>query len=253
MDPLSALAIAAAVVQFADIGAKLVNKAWKAYTTPDNDEEKDKDQLAQATRELSFLINGIEDASTSLPSPEIATPAQSKLLQICSECYDVATEFSHIVDRIRTHLDEKTRSSSKARRSKGPRQAEQAGSKIGSQGLSAFRPWKGSEKNDLHRIIDTMHQRLEKMRRCIIDSVVLCLWEDSKRTKQWELHFSKQLDALTGLIGRVDETTKGIRQEKQQETLTMDEEDFDTQHRQRTEFFVMILNISYRGQGSAYL
>ncbi|OIW34319.1 hypothetical protein CONLIGDRAFT_709693 [Coniochaeta ligniaria NRRL 30616] len=240
MDPFSALAIAAAVVQFADIGAKLVNKAWLAYrtTTPDNEEEKFKDQLAQVTRELSFLINGIEDASTTLPSPEIATPAQAQLLQICSECYDVATEFSHVIDRIRNRLDEKTRSASKARASKGTRQAEQAGSKIGSRGLSAFRPWKGSdpEKDNLSRVTSKMHQRLQYMRHRVFDSVVLCLWEDSKRTKQWELHFSKQLDALTGLIGRVDETTRRIRQEKEQQTLTMDEEDFDTQHMQRTEF-----------------
>jgi hypothetical protein len=165
MDPLSALAIAAAVVQFVDIGAKLVNKAWKVYTTPDKKEEKDKNQLAQATRELSFLINGIEEASTTLPSPETASPAQSQLRRICSECYSVATEFSHIVDRIRTHIDEETRSASKARPSKGARQSGQTGSKTGSLGLSAFRPWKGSEKeDDLHGVIPEMLRRLEDMR-----------------------------------------------------------------------------------------
>ncbi|GAB1318351.1 hypothetical protein MFIFM68171_08561 [Madurella fahalii] len=46
------------------------------------------------------------------------------------------------------------------------------------------------------------------MRRKVVDSVKFCLWQDSKWIKQWEPHFSRQLDAVLRLLEQVETMTE---------------------------------------------
>ncbi|UKZ65944.1 uncharacterized protein TrAtP1_007132 [Trichoderma atroviride] len=52
--------------------------------------------------------------------------------------------------------------------------------------------------------VEKIKSQLEPLRRNIMDAILLSLWDDSKRTEQWELHFSNQLDKLIELLGSAE-------------------------------------------------
>ncbi|RSL44255.1 hypothetical protein CEP53_011316 [Fusarium sp. AF-6] len=55
------------------------------------------------------------------------------------------------------------------------------------------------------------HKKIEKQRDVIrsqaIGSILLCLWEDCKRTKKWEVHLGTQLNTVIGLLENIEKQT----------------------------------------------
>ncbi|KAM6478608.1 hypothetical protein HDV62DRAFT_370833 [Trichoderma sp. SZMC 28011] len=77
---------------------------------------------------------------------------------------------------------------------------------------------------------DRITKRLESLKREAMDFIFLSLWDDSKRTKQWELHFSSQMDKLIEYLESPEKIPRTKSQEDHMQqsgmaiSLTEDEE-----------------------------
>ena len=89
MDPLSALAIAAAVIQFADFGGRMLAKGWGKAKQLSAARDED---FASLTQQLSSLTVSLHNALEGLPSGGTVTPAQADLGRACATCDDICNE-----------------------------------------------------------------------------------------------------------------------------------------------------------------
>ena len=74
MEPLSALFVAAAVVQFVDFGSKIIASTFKIYE-PSALQEKGSDSIRVITGRLMFLNDELKRSATFLP---LSTEQRSK-------------------------------------------------------------------------------------------------------------------------------------------------------------------------------
>ncbi|CAJ2504284.1 Uu.00g116780.m01.CDS01 [Anthostomella pinea] len=186
MDPLSALAIAAAVVQFVDIGGRLLKKAWESHNGHAR-EKTEQQQLEEVEKQLSFLIDGVREASKTLSGSIVSnptTPMQAQLLRLHAECVDISTEFNAAIQHMRALAQRPTRN------------------------RFSFRGHQSADKDVRDRDVRHILERLPVLRREVIDCVVLGLWDNSKETQQRELCLSRQMDAVIGMLAQLDESTK---------------------------------------------
>ncbi|UKZ53101.1 hypothetical protein TrVGV298_006889 [Trichoderma virens] len=212
MDPLSGLAIAAAVFQFLDMGGKLLVKGWRYYEQmrhelkkekPDNRKLREEERnLMQSFADLDFQIRGIRNASEDMMASAPTTSAQDQPLQLLSNCTSLSKDLENIRNQIKPPNNEKMncnlhiyRRSAKTNEN-GP--SCQDCQKRNEEEIKEFRR---NEKD-----FEGIRVRFETLKRNVIDAVVLSLWDDSKRTKQWELHFSNQLDKVIDLFERTEKT-----------------------------------------------
>ncbi|KAJ4854378.1 AAA domain-containing protein [Trichoderma breve] len=206
MDPLSSLAIAAAVFQFLDIGGKLLVKGWGYYKnmrgelrkeTPDygqlNDEKR---ELLRAFEDLSSQISGIQATSENMMASELATPANGQSLRLLSTCTSLSRDLEKIKKKINPPSKEKINCKDHLRYHP---HGEESCKECQKRNDAEIMEFNRNEKN-----IEEIRRRLEALRRNVIDSVILGLWDDSKRTKQWEVHFSNKLDKVVGLLERTE-------------------------------------------------
>ncbi|KAH7133034.1 hypothetical protein B0J13DRAFT_480574 [Dactylonectria estremocensis] len=203
MDPLSALAIAAAVFQFIDLGGKALTKGCKKYTTHQQQKERDtaeeakeREKALEHLAEELIFVSEIQRPSV-ITTSQPATLAQKQLLQTITDCQSISVHIDEVLGRVIEQIKDNSDSKSNADERRHRRTFRNSKSRA----LDAPAPFTSDE---IRRIED----ELQLVRRKAIDSVILCLWDDSKQTKQWELHFSKQLDAVVDLLGRVEKMTK---------------------------------------------
>jgi len=180
MDPLSALSIAAVVVQFVEFGGKLLKKAWESYHDDSIDLqgniEAEEREVRRTIGELVRLINDLEattrTTTLSIPSPtpalsvgpSIRTPAQLQLQQYCVQCKATIAGFVSTLDRLKTQ---------------SPPVSESRGGGRWGRGHHGF-SFGGSKSRDDDQIdfkdIEDMEKNLEKLKRGIIDSLIVCIW-----------------------------------------------------------------------------
>lgn len=107
MDPLSALAIAAAVFQFLELGGKLCIKGWEKYkqiqqTIPDDQKLAQKEEeLRKIFEDLSGQISWFRQVSTSIVVSQHPTPTQAQLLKLSSQCASLASDFERIKSQMK--------------------------------------------------------------------------------------------------------------------------------------------------------
>lgn len=98
MDPLSALAVVAATVQFIDFSAKLISQSFKIYKGDDGnlldassavDQQNDSATVAEHLIQLNQDIRASRD--TALLNQE-ADPDQEQLRHLCDECDGIARQ-----------------------------------------------------------------------------------------------------------------------------------------------------------------
>jgi len=107
MEPLSALSVAAAAVQFLDFGAQLIGDARKIYSssrglTPEFIE------LSQVAKDLSTLSAAIDAKmqASKLGESEHQTPAgmqaesEQTLLRLCHECKAIEAELQATLGKL---------------------------------------------------------------------------------------------------------------------------------------------------------
>lgn len=96
MDPLSALAIVAAVVQFADIGGRLLAKSWRKYRERGNQNDGSSEyhwvheaELEDALNELSLItrtVRGSTDQVISHTTKSSSSAAVTALQGVREHC-----------------------------------------------------------------------------------------------------------------------------------------------------------------------
>ncbi|CAM1502182.1 Fc.00g041660.m01.CDS01 [Cosmosporella sp. VM-42] len=198
MDPLSALAIATAVVQFAEFGGKILVRTWDKYKTykgPDAARQiaQESAELSEIANELSTLARAVQDNSQEFVSENQVSAVESQFMRLCTECDSIDSEFQGVLNRIRNR-----------KRRPGKDTEEREKKKIIRFPLAGM--W------DAHKI-EHMSERLESLRSQIMSAILFCLWADSKKTKQWELHFTRQLDGMLDILRRVETSTTTLDQD----------------------------------------
>ncbi|KAM0412820.1 hypothetical protein ACHAPD_007866 [Fusarium lateritium] len=111
---------------------------------------------------------------------------ESHLLKLWTECESIETEFKTVLNRI----------DNRKRRTIG-KDDERAKNKIPHLALAGL--WD-------RRKIDEMDSRLKALQKQIMNCIVFCLWADSKKTARWELHLTKRLDTILGILARVEKS-----------------------------------------------
>jgi hypothetical protein len=94
MDPLTALSVAAAVVQFVDYGSRLLSRTWQIYKTS-SWETKETVTLSTISADLAFFSKKVEDEAVRLHRSQSAqNSSEGRLIEICKGCIAANAELS---------------------------------------------------------------------------------------------------------------------------------------------------------------
>jgi hypothetical protein len=99
MDPLSALSVAAAVVQFADFGSRLVKNVVELYQSG---QKRDHVELSVVSQDLSRLAASVESKIAGNRSV-----AGEVFLRLVGECAAVNDELQAILEKLKARGDTK--------------------------------------------------------------------------------------------------------------------------------------------------
>jgi hypothetical protein len=92
MDPLSALSVAAAVVQFVDFGARLLSNTAENYHSS-SVEIRSREDVEEISRDLATLNEEVQSKS------HLAVGSSEKIfVRLCQRCADVAKELAECVE-----------------------------------------------------------------------------------------------------------------------------------------------------------
>jgi hypothetical protein len=100
IDPMSALSIAAGVVQFVDFGKHLLSASYEIYRSPSGETSKEV-EFSTIAKDLTALITQIKDRVGKLPRGEgHNTAAQYQLVKISEECEEIFTQFQEALHQL---------------------------------------------------------------------------------------------------------------------------------------------------------
>ncbi|KAI8628803.1 hypothetical protein F5Y19DRAFT_97016 [Xylariaceae sp. FL1651] len=189
MDPLTALSIAASVVQFVDFGSRLLSNTREIYRSPAG--------LTAAETSLVTVANDLAEFSTIIendvaqltsPPPEMGS-IQQKLMNICESCKETNAELKNAVKRVQE---------SPTTLYTGP----------GRLATSFFTAVKKLGSFDP----ESWRQRLERNRDEMMRIMLGLLWEQSSVGSK-EMHaISQQQAAMSETLGRLEGSTRILNQ-----------------------------------------
>jgi hypothetical protein len=145
MDPMSALAIAAAVVQFADIGGRLLGRGWERFKHARDVSA----ELSSFAAQISSTSNAVREAAEN-PAATHNAASRTNLLSIAAECSQLASEFQKALDNMG--------------RDSGTRSADMPFTP------TLFQAFFHGDK------IHEMTCALEALRPRVMEAVILCIW-----------------------------------------------------------------------------
>ncbi|KAK3312160.1 hypothetical protein B0H66DRAFT_570162 [Apodospora peruviana] len=175
MDPLSALAVAAAVVQFADFAGRLLVKSWDRGKRG-NDRAAEVQNVAQ---QLSDLTTALHDAMDSLPSGGGEMSAQARLQRACSACDSIASEFQELFG-LATE------------------------SRLADGHISPFLACRRLDAREISRL----QEKLFDTKQMATETVLLCLWDEAKKAEARDRSFGAQLKDVVDILRRIDEKAR---------------------------------------------
>jgi 6-phosphogluconate dehydrogenase len=100
MDPISALGIAAAAVQFIDFGSKLVSRSKEIYQSSSGFSAEHVD-LTETTNKMISLSQNLESTLQNSASQTLEFH-ESQLLEVCRQCLQISSELITAINKIRT-------------------------------------------------------------------------------------------------------------------------------------------------------
>jgi hypothetical protein len=154
MDPLSALSIAASVVQFVDFGRHLLSDSYEIYKSPSGESAKEVD-LKTISKDLTDLVTQIKDkAGTSSGVKRDQSTAEYQLAEISKDCEKILKEFKGALEKLGRQTP-----------SKGTRFRLAGGAFL----RALEKTWSSSSLNQ-------MRERLEKMKARLVTATLFCLW-----------------------------------------------------------------------------
>jgi len=149
MDPMSALSVAAAVIQFVDFGSRLVSTTYKIYRSPSGQTSKNV-ALAVIGKDLAHLTSRVEVHAKALRISGENTSSET-FLRLCNECKEISLELHGALDRLQAS---------------GTRKIEYAKSSF----LVALKTiWSESK-------VKILEHQMSEARQQVIMSAVVCLW-----------------------------------------------------------------------------
>ncbi|KAH7130987.1 hypothetical protein EDB81DRAFT_950406 [Dactylonectria macrodidyma] len=185
MDPISAVGIAAAVIQFLDFGSRLLTRTWRNYRAPSGMAAQAV-KVSQVAEDFHSLVREFQDAEARLSLVSHPNMADDYFMRICQECESIASKFSGGFDRIR-----------KAGQDEFVFEDSVQESPI----RAAFNAvWKEAPTKDLQA-------RLKNTREEAANAAVFSLWLDSKHRKMVDVKFGEKLDTLIATLRRVEAVT----------------------------------------------
>ena len=103
MDPITAVSVAAAVVQFSDFGARLLKETTKTYKSVSG-MTSDIVELSTIGVDLHQLSSSIEEKSSRLVdlSDGLSTSEQT-LLRLCHTAQELSKELGNALNQLQTH------------------------------------------------------------------------------------------------------------------------------------------------------
>ncbi len=104
LDPITALSVTAAVVQFVDFSRNIVSKSKELYrsTAGVPRENLETETVAMRLREITDQLHG---ATAHAVQSTVATPSSLRIEQICIECVRVSAELLHKPHQLKVPAD----------------------------------------------------------------------------------------------------------------------------------------------------
>ncbi|KAI0856249.1 hypothetical protein F4860DRAFT_493801 [Xylaria cubensis] len=187
MNPLDAISLAAAVVQFTDFGVRLLSETVQVYKSVSGMASQTV-ELKTIEDDLRQLSHSIQEKSAQLADP-IKPPRESEknLLRLCRTCQELSTELATAVSRLRTHSSGRINLA------------------VESFGV-AVRKFKSRDD------ITDLRSRVFEVRQQMMLAMTVFLWEESKsRGDDLDQLSRRQVDMINTLT-RIDDTTRNLNQ-----------------------------------------
>lgn len=103
MDPISALSLSAAILQFMDFGSKIIVTTYKTYRSIDG--------TTQENLDLAELTTTLHEFQTRLAAPRISSKGhdadQKALEELATKCRNIAAELLHLLDDLKVKVKER--------------------------------------------------------------------------------------------------------------------------------------------------
>ncbi|KAJ5588338.1 hypothetical protein N7537_011016 [Penicillium hordei] len=175
MDPMSALSVATAVIALVDFGAKLVARTFEIR---DLGGSRVLIQVNEAATELASVTSDATDKIKGLCS---AHPSYSDSLErLQNNCLDIETQLQRALAKIKT---------------------ESRGHRV----IVAFKSiW--SEKE-----IKELESKLNKIRDRVTMTVLMCIWDDAKKTREQNEGITSHVGQLLGVVQNIEQTMLALR------------------------------------------
>ncbi|KAI1423282.1 hypothetical protein F5Y12DRAFT_798597 [Xylaria sp. FL1777] len=185
MDPLSALGVAAAAVQFLDFGCRVLADTRKIYKSSTGSSTQSV-ELWTVSRDLVTLTTEVEaKLGAAKWETENAGASEQVFVRLCDECRDISRELQDMI------------------------------SKVQAKGITKLKLAMASfvqALNGMHSPakIEQLKERLNQARQQMMMAVLVFLWGHAQRSGINTIQFAEQQAALMATVQRIDETTRNF-------------------------------------------
>ncbi|KAJ0134280.1 hypothetical protein HZ326_22665 [Fusarium oxysporum f. sp. albedinis] len=161
MDPLSALGVAAAVVQFVDFGQRLLSETWHIYRDATG-QDIELRELSTVSRDLTQVAQAARDAiAQQEASQSVSQHADTWLLDVCRECDIISREIENILPQIDPSFKIQLESGNRTGIVSFLKKDDDGKLSIGDAFRKALKSlWKGREVEDLKTHFNKIHQQM---------------------------------------------------------------------------------------------
>ncbi|KAL5363479.1 hypothetical protein BJX96DRAFT_155783 [Aspergillus floccosus] len=175
MDPISALSVATAVITLIDFSAKLVVRTFEVR---DLGGSRVLIQVNEAATELASVTS---DATGKIKGLSTAYSSYSDTLErLQNDCLDIETQLQRALAKIK---------------------AESRGHRI-IAGIKSI--WTEKE-------IKELESRLDKIRDRVTMTVLMCIWDDAKKTREQNEGITSHVGHLLGVVQNIEQTMHALR------------------------------------------
>ena len=176
MEPLSSLAIAAAVFQFIDFGGKLVIKMWHKYHTNTG---KENEQIVADSKslpeDLKGLRSSLREASKQLETESNMTTvsaARSRFITVRTECDQIAAELEHRLSEasevLRVVPEPPNGGASGLKKIMSTQSRKGNGTQAGPSGVS-------DAAKEYQKALSELRTRLDRLKPQVTEAVIFCI------------------------------------------------------------------------------
>ncbi|KAK4220645.1 hypothetical protein QBC38DRAFT_175641 [Podospora fimiseda] len=189
MEPLTALGLAAAVVQFTDFGVRILTESIRVYHSLDG-QTLEHVQLSRVSQDLSELAGKIQENATNLPEPGRPLRSTEQIfVRLAEQCQDISNQLNNILERLQV-------------RRKSNSRIDLAKESI----FVALRAYRSSSQ------ISSLRESLSSIRQQMMMASLTVLWEESVLAAKNAAQLSQQQATILDVLNRIDQNTRNPRQ-----------------------------------------